>query len=51
MRGYAVGISSMLTENSTAIEVSGESMRNVTCYLYYDYLCISSNGERVRCGC
>lgn len=52
MRGYAVGITSMLIENnSTGIEVSGEPMRNVNCYLYYDYLHISSNGERVELGC
>lgn len=35
----------MLIGNSTGIEVSGESMRNVNCYLYYDYLHISPNGE------
>lgn len=46
MRGYAVGITSMLTENSRGIDVSGEPMRNVNCYLYYDYLHISSNGEK-----
>lgn len=51
MRGYAVGITSMLIENSTGIEVSGEPMRNVNCHLYYDYLHISSNGERLELGC
>lgn len=41
----------MLIENSTGIEVSEESMRNVNCYLYYDYLHISFNGKRVELGC
>lgn len=50
VKGYAVGISSILTENSTSIKVCGISVRNVNYYFCYDYLHICSE-ERVGLGC